>query len=109
MNDQDKELLERYLKDVRKRNKKIAFFMIFVFFITSIIFYGGYDTDKKTMNDIDNSTQMEIENNIININNTNDKVNESNTNVISNQNTKEEKQEDELSKENVVTKEETTS
>lgn len=109
MNEQDKELLERYLTDIRKRNKKIAFSIIFIFFIISIIFYLGYARYNQEMNKIDNFTQ--IETNIINTNNTNDKGNEINTNVISDEDTKEENQLNGLSKENenVVTKEENIS
>lgn len=45
MNDQDKKILELYLKDVRK--KKIIFLTIVVSIITSVLLYGLYEKYKK--------------------------------------------------------------
>ena len=44
MNDQDKKILELYLKDVRK--KKIIFLTIVVSIITSVLLYGLYEKYK---------------------------------------------------------------
>ena len=48
MNDQDKKILELYLKDVRK--KKIIFLTIVVSIITSVLLYGLYEKYKKNTN-----------------------------------------------------------
>jgi len=52
MNDQDKKILELYLKDVRK--KKIIFLTIVVSIITSVLLYGLYEKYKKNTNKLCN-------------------------------------------------------
>lgn len=70
MNDQDKKLLELYLKDERK--KKILFIIVAIIFVGVFLFYGYYAKIKQSSNEIDNSIQEETKNNIINEINTNE-------------------------------------
>lgn len=66
MNDQDKKILELYLKDVRK--KKIIFLTIVVSIITSVLLYGLYEKYKKNTNNEQNYIESNVEENVSNEN-----------------------------------------
>lgn len=105
MNEQDKKLLELYLKDARK--KKIFFLIIAIFLIISISFYGFYAKYNQSSNDIDNFIQKDDENNIINENNTDEETTSNIENITIKENTE---QVEEATKDNtnIVAKEENT-
>ena len=66
MNEQDKRLLELYLRDIRK--KRIVVISIIIFFIICILFYGFYIKDNNSSNEIEDYFQENIENDISNTN-----------------------------------------
>ena len=69
MNEQEKKMLELYLKDVRK--KRLFFIVITFFLIISIFLVVFCVKYKQTSKRVDNSIQEETESNIINENITN--------------------------------------
>lgn len=69
MNEQEKKMLELYLKDVRK--KRLFFIVITIFLIISIFLVVFCVKYKQTSKRVDNSIQEETESNIINENITN--------------------------------------
>lgn len=66
MNEQDKKILELYLKDSRR--KKIFLFAFVIVFIIGIIFYSLYTKYRDVSKEIDNTIQEETKINIINEN-----------------------------------------
>lgn len=103
MDEQDKKILELYLKDVRK--KKIFFVFIVIFIITNILFFSIYVKYKQSSNNTENFIQEETEVNVINENN----ISEENTSNVEstvdeeNQNEPKEEKNEEI---NIVSKEE---
>ena len=69
MNEQDEKLLQLYMQDVKK--KKIFFIIVIIFFLICVSLFG-YAKYKQSTNQIDNSIQEGIENNIINETNENE-------------------------------------
>lgn len=67
MNEQDERLIQLYLKDIRK--KKMICISITIFFIIGILFYGFYIKNNNFLDERENSFQ---ENNISNIDTTNE-------------------------------------
>ena len=77
MNEQDEKILQLYLKDIRKKRIIFIFIIIFLILFLSLLGYSKY---RKISNEVDNTIQEEIEDNIINENN----VNETITNTVEN-------------------------
>lgn len=106
MNEQDKKLLELYLKDERK--KKILFIIIAIIFIAVFLFYGYYSKVKQSANEIDNSIQEETQNNIINEISANEENTLSTENKTTKEDTKNENQVNEVAETHTEEKQETT-
>lgn len=85
MDEKDKQILELYLKDLKK--KRLFFFLIIIIFVVSMLFYGFYAKSKVSLNEVDNSIQEEIENNIINENITKEENTTNNENTVDKENT----------------------
>lgn len=97
MNDQDKEILELYLKDIKR--KKIFFLIIAIFFVVNFFFYGFFINYKQSLNDTDNLTQKETEINIINKNTIDEEVTSNIENTVDDKSINNESEVNEISKE----------
>lgn len=99
MDEQDKKILELYLKDIKK--KKIIFLSILIFFIISTLFYGFFIKFKSYTRKIENNLSKEIESNTINIIDTDEELKES-ENLDSIEETSKQEKVNEEAKENIV-------
>ena len=99
MDEQDKKILELYLKDIKKR--KIIFLYILIFFIICTLFYGFFIKFKSYTRKTENNLSKETESNTINIIDINEELKESEKSDSIEETSKQEKI-NEDAKENVV-------
>ena len=62
MDEKDKQILELYLKDLKK--KRLFFFLIIIILVVCMLFYGFYAKSKVSLNEVDNNTKELLLNDI---------------------------------------------